>query len=50
MARLVAPAGLLDRASPRPLGTGAGAVELAAIAATAHDHLLAATRAQEQTA
>ncbi|HUN43279.1 MAG TPA: hypothetical protein VMU81_23545 [Acetobacteraceae bacterium] len=49
MARLVALLGLLDGPSPRLLGTGAGAVELTAVTATANDHLLAATAAQEQT-
>ena len=50
MARLVAPPGLLDRSLPGLFGTATGAVELTAVAATANDHLLAATGAQEQTA
>ena len=49
MARLVAPPSLPDRVSPRLPGTATGAVELTAVAATANDHLLAATGAQEQT-
>jgi hypothetical protein len=50
MARLVAQSGLLDRSLPGPFGTATGAVELTAVAATANDHLVAATGAQEQMA
>ncbi|MGO9999321.1 MAG: hypothetical protein ACLPKW_16490 [Acetobacteraceae bacterium] len=50
MARLVAPPGLLDRVLPRLSGTTTGAVDLTAVAATAHDHLVAAPGTQEQTA
>ena len=50
MARLVAPPGPLDGSLPGRFGTAAGAVDLAAVAATANDHLPAAAGAQEQTA
>ena len=50
MARLVALPGLLDGPLPGLFGTAAGAVDLTAVAATANDHLLAATGTQEQTA
>ena len=50
MARLIAPPGLLDRASPRLPGTTIDAVDLTAVAATANDHLVAASGAQKKTA
>jgi len=48
MARLVAPPCLPDRVSPSLPAAATGAVELTAVAATANDHLPAATGAQEQ--
>ena len=48
-ARLIVPPGLLNRAAARLARTVAGAVALTAVAATANDHLLAATGTQEQT-
>ena len=49
-ARLIVPSSLLNRVAARLPRTGAGAVELTAVAATANNHLVAATGAQEQTA
>ncbi|HEV2279641.1 MAG TPA: hypothetical protein VGS02_15780 [Acidobacteriaceae bacterium] len=50
MARLVAPPSLPECPMPGLPRAGAGAVDLAAVAATANNHLPAATGAQEQTA
>jgi hypothetical protein len=50
VAGLITPPGLLDRPLPGLFGTATGAVDLTAVAATANDHLVAATGAQKQTA
>ena len=50
LARLVAPTGRLQGLSARPRSAAVVAVDLAAVAAAADDHLAAATGAQEQAA
>src|SRR6266478_2394573 len=49
-ARLVALSGLAQPLAPGDLGTAAGTIDLAAIAAAADEHLSAATGTQKETA